>query len=149
MIDSRSTYGQFMRIEVVALGLIATTGSLIAALAWWKSQGIARRLADVAAQRDRAESDRATLLGTLSSRNRAENERIYRLEHDIKSSLGVILGFSALLREKVEDDPASPLPLKNIDAIHQAATKILKTIEGAVADANAPVSQTTVANGKS
>ena len=122
-----------MRIEVAALGIFAGAASTVALLLWRKNREIVRRLADLGAERDRAESDKQSLARTLALRNGEEDERLFRLEHDIKSSLSIVLGFSALLRESAEQDPRTfPLPRKNIDAIHQAATKVLKTIDLAV-----------------
>jgi signal transduction histidine kinase len=138
-----------MQIEVAALGVFAAAASTSALLSWRRNRGILRRLADLAAQCDQAESDKASLIQTLAIRNSEEDERICRLEHDIKSSLSVILGFSSLLREMVENDLRSPpLPLKNINAIHQAATKILKTIDAAVKGRNSPDGQPIIADRK-
>jgi signal transduction histidine kinase len=123
-----------MRIEAVALALIAAAASIIAFLSWWTKRKIVRRLAKLAEQCERAESDNANLTRALSLRESEENERISRLEHDLKSPLGVILGFSSLLREFVEQNPSqlTPLPLKSINGIQQAAQKILNTIDAAV-----------------
>jgi signal transduction histidine kinase len=138
-----------MWIELAALGLGASAASTIALLLWRRNRKLLRRLEDLAIERDQAESDKASLLGTLSTRNSQEDQRICRLEHDVKSSLGVILGFSSLLREAVERDPgSSPLPLKNINAIHQAATKILQTIDVAVKDSNSHDGAAISVNGK-
>jgi signal transduction histidine kinase len=126
-----------MRIDVVLLGLFAAAASAIALLSLLRSRKLGRRVIDLAAQCAKAESDNASLIRTLSSLDSEENDRISRLEHDVKSSLGVILGFSSLLRESVEKDPGTPsLPLKNINAIHQAATKILQIVDGAVEGRN-------------
>lgn len=138
-----------MRIEVPALGLFATAASTIALLSCLRNRKIERRLADLAAQRDQAESDKASLIRTLSSRKSEEDERFSHLEHDIKSSLGVILGFSSLLRELVERNPGTPpLPLKNINGIHQAATKILQTIDAAIRGRKSPDEQAAAMDGK-
>jgi len=124
-------------LEIALLGLFAAAASAVALLYWRRSRKIGRRLADLAVQCEKAESDKASLLHALSNGDSQENERISRLEHDVKSSLGVILGFSSLLRELVEHDPgAKALPLKNINAIHQAATRILETIDAAARSGN-------------
>jgi signal transduction histidine kinase len=126
-----------MRIDVVLLGLFAAAASAVALLSWRRSRKSGCRLADLAAQYEKAESDKGDLIHKLSVRNHEEDERILRLEHDVKSSLGVVLGFSALLRESMERDPGTPpLALKNINAIHQAATKIMQTIDAAVKGRN-------------
>jgi signal transduction histidine kinase len=142
---------EIVRIEVAfILGCFTLAASTIAWLVWRTNRQIARRLADLAEQCEKAESDRAGLLRTLSLRDSEENERISRLEHDVKSSLGVILGFSSLLRESAEQDAGrSSLPLKNINAIHQAATKIVRIIDAAVQARNSRDGQAIIANGKS
>jgi signal transduction histidine kinase len=132
-----------MRIEAVVSLFFATSASIIAFLSWRTNRKIVRRLAKLAEQCEKAESDKAILTRTLSLRESEENERIYRLEHDVKSSLGVILGFSSLLRESVEHDSGThPVALKNINAIHQAATKILQTIDAAVKGRNSDQART-------
>jgi len=132
-----------MRFDVVLLGLFAAAASAIALLSLRRSRKLGRRVTDLAAQCAKAESDKASLIRTLSILDSEENERISRLEHDVKSSLGVILGFSSLLRESVEQGPGIPsLPLKNINAIHQAATKILQIIDAAVKGKNSHEART-------
>ena len=122
-----------MRMDVSLLGLFAAGSTTIALLSWWKNRSLGRRVADLKAQYAEVESEKAGLLRTIAAQENEENQRIARLEHDVKSPLGVILGFSALLRESVEQAPGtSSLPLKNINAIHQAATKILEIIDAAV-----------------
>ena len=116
-----------MRTEEVALAAVAAAASAIA-LRWWRvNRGTACRLAT-------AESGKARLEQALALRETEENERISRLEHDLKSPLGVILGFSSLLREFAEENPGKlpPVPLKSIHGIQQAARKMLQTIEAAV-----------------
>jgi signal transduction histidine kinase len=137
-----------MRIEVAIFGLFAVAASTIALLLWWKNRNIARRLAYLMAQCEKAESDKESMLRTLSTREADENERIGRLEHDVKSPLGVILGFSALLRESLEADPRAAVPLKNIYAIHQSATKILQIVDAAVKGRNLHEGQAITVNGK-
>jgi signal transduction histidine kinase len=116
-----------MRTEEVALAAVAAAASIIA-LRWWRvNRAIAQRLA-------KAESDKARLEQALALREREENERICRLEHDLKSPLGAILGFSSLLGEFAEQNHGKlpPVPLKSISGIQQAARKMLQTIEAAV-----------------
>ena len=132
-----------MRIDVVLLTLFAAAASAIALLWWRRSRKLGRLVTDLAAQCAKAESDKASLTQALSVLDSEENERISRLEHDVKSSLGVILGFSSLLRESIEQDAGAPsLPLKSINAIHQAATRILQIIDAAVKGRNSHESRT-------
>jgi signal transduction histidine kinase len=137
-----------MSIEVTILGLFVVVVSAIALLSWRRNRKIVRQLAALIAQCDQAESERASLIKAVSARHVEADERITRLEHDVKSPLGVILGFSALLRESLEHDPRAPVPLKNINAIHQAATKILQIVDAAVQGSNSPEGQATTVNGK-
>jgi signal transduction histidine kinase len=138
-----------MRIEITILGCLAAAASAIACWLWQTKRKIVQRLVDLTAQCEKAESDKAGLIRALSLRAHEENERISRLEHDVKSSLGVILGFSTLLMEAVEQDRRErPLPLKNIQAIRQAATKILQIVDAAVQGTNSRASQDLVVDGK-
>src|SRR5580658_4372291 len=138
-----------MRIEITILGCLAAAASAIACWLWQTKRKIVQRLADLTAQCEKAESDKAGLMRALSLRSHEETERIARLEHDVKSPLGVILGFSTLLMEAVEQDPRErPLPLKNIQAIRQAATKILQIVDAAVQGTNSRASQDLVVDGK-
>ena len=85
-----------MRIDVVLLTIFAAAASAIALLWWRRGRKLGRLVTDLAAQCAKAESDKASLTQALSVLDSEENERISRLEHDVKSSLGVILGFSSL-----------------------------------------------------
>jgi len=69
----------------------------------------------------------------LAARDTEHNERISRLEHDLKSPLGAILGFSTLLRELVHENlqEAPPAVLRSVNGIDQAARKMLQIIEAA------------------
>jgi signal transduction histidine kinase len=101
-----------MRVETIILGFWAAAASAVALLGWRKNE---------------------RLRTELSAREDLERERISRFEHDLKSPLGVILGFSMLLREFVdghtEDFP--PLTLRSINGIDQAAQKMVRIIESA------------------
>jgi signal transduction histidine kinase len=67
----------------------------------------------------------------LAFRDHEEAERIARLEHDLRSSISGIVGFSALLKESLEQDTTqqSPLLLKSANTIHQSATKTINILE--------------------
>ena len=62
-----------------------------------------------------------------------ERERIARLGHDLRSPLGAIRGFSALLREFVSKHPEDlgAFPLRTLNGIDQASQKMLEIIETA------------------
>ncbi len=138
-----------MRIEITILGCLAAAASAIACSLWQTKRKIVLRLVRLTAQCEKAESDKAGLIQALSVRASEETERISRLEHDIKSPLGVILGFSTLLLEAAEQDQGDrPLPLKNIQAIRQSATKILQIVDALVQGTNSRASQDVLVNGK-
>ena len=82
------------------------------------------------------DSENKRLRSALAAREDHESARILRLEHDLKSPLGVILGFCMLLREYVEEHPADlpPLPLRSINGIDQAAKKMVRIVESAAQD---------------
>jgi signal transduction histidine kinase len=75
----------------------------------------------------------AELAQALAGRDPEQDQRILRLEHDLKSPLGAILGFATLLREMVQADlkDSPPAVLKSINGIDQAARKMLRIIEDA------------------
>ena len=110
----------------VVLGLFAAAASAIAFLLWRGKVSLRTRLVALDSENER-------LRNVLSARKDQGNARILRLEHDLKSPLGVILGFSMLLREYVEEHPAGPpaLPLRSINGIDQAARKMLRIVESA------------------
>jgi signal transduction histidine kinase len=82
-----------------------------------------------------ASHDKRCISGTppLAARDIEHDQRILRVEHDLKSPLGAILGFSTLLRESVHEhlQEAPPSVLKSVNGIDQAARKILRIIEAA------------------
>ena len=80
-----------------------------------------------------AASQATELSQALAARDGEHSQRISRLEHDLKSPLGAILGFSTLLREVVQEDlrEAPPAVLKSVNGIDQAARKMLQIIEAA------------------
>jgi signal transduction histidine kinase len=109
------------------------------------------RLAEVRERCENADSENQRLLSALSARESQEKTRISRLEHDLKSPLGVILGFSTLLRENLEEQYQGrpPFLLSGLDGIDQAAEKMLNIIESAADDLNSHASaQKTMAREK-
>lgn len=86
---------------------------------WRTTQATARRAAES-----------AQALAALDSEH---SQRISRLEHDLKSPLGAMLGFSTLLRELVHENltEAPPGVLKCVNGMEQAARKMLQIIEAA------------------
>jgi signal transduction histidine kinase len=82
---------------------------------------------------ERAELERSQLRQALSSRDHEETERLLRLEHDLRSSISGVVGFSSLLKESIEKDSSqgSRLLLKSANAIHQSATRTLNILDAA------------------
>jgi signal transduction histidine kinase len=95
--------------------------------------GLLARLHELVEHCEKADSENERLRNALSAREDRERARILRLEHDLKSPLGVILGFSMLLREYLEEHSAAlpPLPARSINGIDQAAQKMVRIIESA------------------
>jgi signal transduction histidine kinase len=108
-----------MRAETVTLGVVAAATAVVDLYLW-------RRLA-------RAEAEKTVLKSALSALKGDENGRISRLEHDLKSPLGVIRGFSTLLKEFVDQHSQDlpGFPLRTVNGIDQAAQKMLQIIEAA------------------
>jgi K+-sensing histidine kinase KdpD len=95
--------------------------------------GLLARLHELGEHCEKADSENECLRNALSAREDQERARILRLEHDLKSPLGVILGFSMLLREYLEEHSAilSPSAARSINGIDQAAQKMVRIIESA------------------
>jgi signal transduction histidine kinase len=115
------------QISAVSSGLLAAAACGVAHHFWRRSRRIAGQAAD--------------LVQALAAREMEHNQRILRLEHDLKSPLGVILGFSTLLRELMHDNlkEAPPAVLKSMNGIDQAARKMLQIIEAAAGARNSHV----------
>jgi signal transduction histidine kinase len=112
------------QILAVIFGLLAAVACAIA----FRLRRNAHTLVHQAVARQAAESAQA-----LATRDIAHGQRIARLEHDLKSPLGAILGFSTLLREIVQENlsEAPPTVLKSVKGIDQAARRMLQIIETA------------------
>lgn len=106
-------------ISAVSFGLLAAAACGIACHFRRKSHRMSCQAADLAQ--------------ALAARDIEHSQRISRLEHDLKSPLGAILGFSTLLRELVYENlsQAPPSVLKSVNGIDQAARKMLQIIEAA------------------
>jgi len=120
-----------MCISTAILALVSS--ALIGWLAWGKVQ-LLRRLDRLNRQYEQAELEKSDLHRAFAGRASEEAERLSRLEHDLRSSISVIVGFSSLLREFAEKSPNEqpPLLLKGSSAIHQAAEKTLRILDAAV-----------------
>ena len=127
----RANSRQLMCIStaILALGSSALIGWLV-----WARVKLLRRLDRLNQQYEQAELEKSHLHQVFASRASEEVERFARLEHDLRSSISVIVGFSSLLREFAEksqnEQPA--LLLKGSSAIHQAAEKSLRILDAAV-----------------
>jgi signal transduction histidine kinase len=121
-----------MPISLAVLGLVFTVS--IAFLAWERNK-LLRRLGELANKCQDAKIENSRLEGAISLHNRDEVEGISQLEHDLRSSISVIAGFSALLHESFENDskPQHPFLLKAAGGIHQATAKCLQILDAAAA----------------
>jgi len=99
-----------------------------------------RRIAALIERCEAAELERSQLKQVLLSRDHQEIERVARLEHDLRSSISGVVGFSSLLREFLEKNPEqqSPLIMKSASAIHQSATRTLMILDAAGAGEPTP-----------
>lgn len=122
-----------MLVETVILGLWGAAASAFAWRLWREKIGLLSRLEELAAHGEKVGSENQRLQTALSAHESVENNRIRRLEHDLKSPLGVILGYCMLLREFVQghSDDLPALPLRSVNGIDQAAGKMLQIIETA------------------
>jgi len=112
--------------------------ALIAALLVWDWIMLKRRCAELTERCEKAQMENLRLNQALSVRESGEVERLSRLEHDLRSTISVINGFSALIQESAEKDP-SPSPsllLKGASAIQQSTAKALRILEAAGQDQN-------------
>jgi signal transduction histidine kinase len=116
--------GMLAQISALSFAALAAVACAVAFRLWRTSH----TLASQAAARRAAE-----LTQELAARDTEHNRRISRLEHDLKSPLGAILGFSTLLREVVHEnlEGAPPTVLKSVNGIDQAARRMLQIIEAA------------------
>jgi len=109
---------------------------LVIAVLVWDRAKLSRRLAELSDRCQTAQLENSRLDQTRSASEAAEMERFLRLEHDLRSTISVIAGFSALIRESVEKDP-SPSPLlllKGANAIQQSTAKAVRILEAAAQD---------------
>jgi signal transduction histidine kinase len=83
-------------------------------------------------------AEKARLKQELALRDTQQAEKLTRLEHDLRSSLTGIVGFSSLLKETLQDSDRDTSVLKSAAAIHLSATRTLAIIDAAVAEAEAP-----------
>ena len=125
-----------MRVETLTLGIVAAVTSAMALCFWRASAGLTRKLAALTARCEGAISDKAALPNEVSALENEDNGRISRLEHDLRSPLGVIRGFSMLLREFVDNNAQElpEFPLRAVNGIDQAAQRMLQIIEAAAGE---------------
>ena len=116
---------------IFAMALTALSGFLL-----WNRARIERRLAAAFLQCEKIELERSRLEQALALREAEESERFGRLEHDLRSSISVIVGFSSILVEEADKHlgPHPPMLLKSASAIQQSARKSLLILEAAAAN---------------
>ena len=122
-----------MNVFLIILALLLAALSLVLLR---KRLDLLRRIPELRKQCEKAELENAQLKQALSDRERKEVKRFEQLEHDLRASIGVIVGFSSLLRETLDTDARSQtVPVrKSADAIHQSAAKALRIIDAASAE---------------
>jgi signal transduction histidine kinase len=120
-----------MRLEELILAILAVTSSAIAVYLWRNKVALSRQVRSLTESCRATEAENDRLKQSLSARDHAVDQRMSRLEHDLKSPLGVILGFSTLLREFAQGQSLPALPLRCISGIDQASRKMLRIIEAA------------------
>jgi len=105
----------------LASAIIDSAAVLVVALLIWDRMRLKRRLAELSDEIENARSEDG------------EIDRFARLEHDLRSTISVIAGFSALIQESLEKDsqPSPSLMLKGASAIQQSTTKALRILESA------------------
>lgn len=90
-----------------------------------------RRISELVDRCQKAELEKSRLEQMLSATECADMDRFGRLEHDLRSTISVITGFSALMKESVEKDalPQAATLLKGVSAIQQSASKALLILD--------------------
>ena len=128
--------GCSMQVEIVILSVWAGAASAIAAWLWRGKTTLAARLGGLRDHCQKLDSENQGLIRSLSAHENREKSRIGRLEHDLKSPLGVVIGFSTLIREYLEIHVQQPPPLllDGINGIDQAAKKMVEIVESAADD---------------
>jgi len=98
-----------------------------------ETQRVTGRTAAPAEGGERTEAENTLLRTTVSALRREENKRIGQLCHDLKSPLGVIRGYSTLLREFIEKHPDDlrAFPQRTLNGIDEASQKMLEIIDTA------------------
>jgi signal transduction histidine kinase len=113
---------------ILALSLATLTGFSL-----WGRIRIARRLEALARHCEKVESERSRLEEALVSSEAEHGERFAHLEHDLRSTISVIVGFASILAEQADGDraPQPSLVLKSASAIQQSAQKSLRILDAA------------------
>lgn len=122
-----------MQAETAIAAALATVASAVAVFLGRSKVRLSANVSELAEHREKANVEHRRLTSALAAQQNQERGRIARLEHDLKSPLGVVLGFSRLLREYLEQhhQDLSPLPLTCMDGIDQAAQKMMQIVESA------------------
>jgi|HubBroStandDraft_1064217.scaffolds.fasta_scaffold343563_2 hypothetical protein len=110
--------------------------ALVAVLLVWDRIKLKRRCAELIRRCEEVQLENLRLHQALSVRESGEVERLSRLEHDLRSTISVINGFSALIQESAEKDlsPSPSFLLKGASAIQQSTAKALRILEAAGQD---------------
>lgn len=92
-----------------------------------------KRIAGQVAQLEQIESEKKRLEEALASSDADGKQRLARLEHDLRSSLSVAVGFASILIEQAEKQSylEPSLILKSAVAIQKAVRKSLQILDSA------------------
>jgi signal transduction histidine kinase len=113
--------------------ILALASATLTAVSLWGRIRIGRCLAELTRRCEETESERSRLEQALAACEAEHGEHLARLEHDLRSSISVIVGFSAILIEQAEGDRSvqPALVLKSASAIQQSAQKSLRILDAA------------------
>jgi signal transduction histidine kinase len=117
----------------ISSAIFALASATLTGFCLWGRISIGRRLVVLAGRYKQAESERSRFEQRLAACEAEHGQHLGRLEHDLRSSIGVIVGFSSILIEQAEGDRGvqPSLVLKSARAIQQSAQKSLRILEAA------------------
>jgi signal transduction histidine kinase len=117
----------------ISSAIFAWAAATLTGFSLWGRISVGRRLAELTGRYKHAESERSRLERQLAACHAEHGEHLGRLEHDLRSSIGVIVGFSSILIEQAEGGRSvqPSLVLKGANAIHQSAQNSLRILEAA------------------
>jgi signal transduction histidine kinase len=117
----------------ISSAILALASATLAAFSLWWGIRIGRRHAELTKRCQEAELEKSRLEQALAACEAEHGQHLARLEHDLRSSISVIVGFSSILTEEAEGDHGvqPSLVLKSASAIQQSARKSLQILDAA------------------